>query len=283
MAGEPEVRNKVGNKTLLKNGKGLLLDEHWVLYGSAGIIIFPTLAYLGVIAPFLNSVAWGVISSLIIIAWACGSLYYLRKVALMDPGIIPPDMSAEEPQESEKEKIIRIEGEEFVLKWCSTCHISRPLRSFHCKICGTCVSVHDHHCPWVANCVGERNHKSFVQFLAVGFTTTFLDFLFCGIRLWELYDADELSSNGIVIVLAVYAMIIGSGLGFLLIYQIKIVSQGITTNEDIRKFYRRKKNPFNKGCIENWKRFWNREIPESCIKGTFFQANQNRSVQYQEA
>lgn len=50
---------------------------------------------------------------------------------------------------------------------CSDCEIVKPRRSKHCEICQKCVSVYDHHCPWINNCVGSRNFKYFYSFIAM--------------------------------------------------------------------------------------------------------------------
>jgi len=41
----------------------------------------------------------------------------------------------------------------------------KPDRCHHCRHCGECVLEMDHHCPWVANCVGAGNRKYFVLLL----------------------------------------------------------------------------------------------------------------------
>jgi hypothetical protein len=51
------------------------------------------------------------------------------------------------------------------LRMCKECQMYKPDRTHHCKICGECVLRMDHHCPWVANCIGFGNYKFFLLFL----------------------------------------------------------------------------------------------------------------------
>lgn len=48
---------------------------------------------------------------------------------------------------------------------CKLCQCVRPLRAKHCVTCKRCVRTHDHHCPWIANCVGESNRVWFFWFV----------------------------------------------------------------------------------------------------------------------
>jgi palmitoyltransferase len=49
-------------------------------------------------------------------------------------------------------------------RWCSKCEIIKPYRAHHCRACGTCVLKYDHHCPWIGQCCGARNHKVSMHF-----------------------------------------------------------------------------------------------------------------------
>ncbi|CAH0482456.1 unnamed protein product [Peronospora belbahrii] len=80
-------------------------------------------------------------------------------------------------EEKNKEKAsARAQQECMERPLCHTCHIQRPLRSKHCRICKTCVPVFDHHCPFVDNCVGRDNYAAFLLFV------TFLTFDLVGME-----------------------------------------------------------------------------------------------------
>eukprot|EP00759_Apiculatamorpha_spiralis_P045712 PhF_6_TR4251/c0_g1_i1/m.5750/K20028/ZDHHC2_15_20; palmitoyltransferase ZDHHC2/15/20 len=51
------------------------------------------------------------------------------------------------------------------MRFCNVCNLFKADRTHHCRHCERCVLRMDHHCPWINNCVGERNHKYFLQFL----------------------------------------------------------------------------------------------------------------------
>ena len=33
--------------------------------------------------------------------------------------------------------------------FCTVCNVDMPIRAKHCKECGRCVGLYDHHCPWL--------------------------------------------------------------------------------------------------------------------------------------
>jgi palmitoyltransferase len=79
----------------------------------------------------------------------------LTEGALAEDGLTVDDVRAEEPPRK---------GHGFA-RYCRRCEAGKPARTHHCHICGRCVLRLDHHCPWIANCVGHHNHRNFVLFL----------------------------------------------------------------------------------------------------------------------
>ena len=63
------------------------------------------------------------------------------------------------------------ETEEKSNNYCKICKSNRPKRSHHCRVRGVCILKMDHHCPWISNCVGQKNEREFIYFL-FGITTT---------------------------------------------------------------------------------------------------------------
>ena len=49
--------------------------------------------------------------------------------------------------------------------FCSYDEVIKSETSFHCFTCNRCVELFDHHCPFINNCLGYRNHKYFLVFL----------------------------------------------------------------------------------------------------------------------
>ncbi|CAE7243327.1 PAT11 [Symbiodinium pilosum] len=85
--------------------------------------------------------------------WANTLLNYGQAVC-RDPGFVPPQRLGNVGPGA-------LEGYRF----CAPCSDGKPPGSHHCTICRRCVFDMDHHCPFIGNCVGRGNRRSFVVFL----------------------------------------------------------------------------------------------------------------------
>ena len=72
--------------------------------------------------------------------------------------------------------------------------VFQPIRAKHCFACNRCVRKFDHHCHWISNCVGEKNHGKFLLFLTTQFIVVSWGLLAC-LRTFEYYSDSEENSS----------------------------------------------------------------------------------------
>ena len=93
---------------------------------------------------------------------------------LTEPGRVP-DGWTPPPEDEEEATQAHKSNSEKLRRFCRKCTAWKPERCHHCSVCGRCVLKMDHHCVWVANCVGAYNYKFFLLFLLYTFVATVFD------------------------------------------------------------------------------------------------------------
>ncbi|PWY88925.1 Palmitoyltransferase pfa3 [Aspergillus heteromorphus CBS 117.55] len=126
-------------------------------------------------------------------------------------------------------------------RFCKKCQCPKPDRAHHCSTCKRCVLKMDHHCPWLATCVGLHNYKAFLLFLIYTSIFCWVDFIVSSIWIWnemlddsKYIDVDRMLPINVVL-LAVLGGIIGLVLSGFTVWHISLALRGITTIECLEK------------------------------------------------
>merc|ERR1711972_215736 len=93
------------------------------------------------------------------------------------------------------------------LHWCKTCRLHQPLRTKHCRDCERCVRTHDHHCPWLGNCVAENNRVLFYWFLFLQITELGV-FFFEGCQGITVFEPSVVLLAGLLVIAMFFIMVL---------------------------------------------------------------------------
>mmetsp|Transcript_94787 Transcript_94787/g.182144 ORF Transcript_94787/g.182144 Transcript_94787/m.182144 type:complete len:350 (-) Transcript_94787:113-1162(-) len=216
-------------------------------------ILAPTIFYYMACAPALWSMSpW--IPTLTALLFAI-TIAFLLITSCTDPGVIPRhslrlvvDGLAEEvaiaigcgglPMDltsMEPDRRIMQELGDRGYRWCSFCRMVQPPRAKHCRDCDSCILRNDHHCPFVNNCIGQRNYIYFCAFLISVVCLGVAVFLGIGLWLWSAEgDESPISTTFetvLVSVLTIPTAVFLVGVLGLSVFHAVLICRGRTTRE----------------------------------------------------
>jgi palmitoyltransferase ZDHHC9/14/18 len=120
---------------------------------------------------------------------------------------------------------------------CTTCHAPRFPGTSHCSECRVCVRLMDHHCPWLSNCIGQRNYRHFVIFLLA---YTILAFNSCINAAWHLIKVgmdgfrEAINVAPLSAILFLVNLVFFLSIGGLSCYHVYLISVNLTTRDCLK-------------------------------------------------
>lgn len=149
--------------------------------------------------------------------------------------------------------------------FCNKCNHQRPFRAKHCSKCNKCILKFDHHCPWIANCVGLYNQKIFFQFLFWGTLGDLIAFICLINRLFDMgisVPHRKSVNDSLYLVLFDKIMLIVSsglslgmvvGIGYLLYVQFDLITSNITYIESLQYSCSEENYLYDLNKLNSWK------------------------------
>lgn len=285
-------------------GNNKFLFSGWLVFGpdirsllvTILLIIAPVAIFCGFVSrhllhsfPNYNS---GIAITVVTAVFTVYVLILLIVTAGRDPGIVPRSSHPPEPEEGDfsvspadwvggqaqrwrlpRTKDIVVNGVAVKVKYCDTCMLYRPPRCSHCSICNNCVERFDHHCPWVGQCIGQRNYRSFFMFVSAATLLCIYVFAISALYIKFLMEGDQqtggrsvwqaLAQSPASVVLMVYTFIAVWFVGGLTVFHLYLMSTNQTTYENFRYRYENRVNPYNSGVLQNFQMIFCTQIEPS--------------------
>ncbi|KAI5063044.1 hypothetical protein GOP47_0021591, partial [Adiantum capillus-veneris] len=143
-------------------------------------------------------------------------------------------------------------------RFCSVCHVHKPLRAKHCYDCNKCVLKFDHHCHWLGTCVGYMNHRKFWWYVLLEIPLCAWTFVLYCTAFTEAKSSYTWLLNGLVVSLLIFLALCLLFLVALILFHGYLIVTNQTTYEVIRRGrldYMRNVppmvKPFSRGCVRN--------------------------------
>ncbi|XP_020581554.1 probable protein S-acyltransferase 7 [Phalaenopsis equestris] len=278
-----------GSNRFFLGGRLIFGPDVWSMVLTIFLIIVPVLLFAVFVSERLANEFQHHFGELIVgipVGFAFYDIVLLFLTSSRDPGIIPRNTRPPEPEDDNISNLswtgshgglssvppfkdIIINGVLVRIKYCQTCMLYRPPRCSHCSICNNCVERFDHHCPWVGQCIGKRNYRFFVMFVASTTILCLYVLTFCCVSLKKFmvaYECDlweALKKSPISGILVIYTFVVFWFVGGLTVFHMYLICTNQTTYENFRYRYDGKMNPYNQGCAQNFKEVFFSSIPTS--------------------